>query len=203
MSIIEGGTCAAPDKVIPSSERIGEFGESDLEVNAVSIGTHTVTVCYSGADGLLPSDGSATYTVTAAVTTTTVSVSPTTQQYSDGVSLKATIDPAGVNSLTASGTVQFTIDGVTVPGSPVTLGSGGIATLANVQLTLAPGTYAVGAQFTSADPTTFASSAGSGASVTVTKEDASIRTERRTRRRFRSAHQAARSTRAPCRSPSA
>jgi len=174
MSIIEGGTCTEPAKVVSSSERIGEFGESELDVNANAIGTHTVTVCYSGADGLLPSDGSATYTVTAAATTTTVSVSPPTQQYSDRVSLEATVSPAGVNDLTASGTVQFTIDGVTVPGGPVALGSGGIATLANVQLTLAPGTYAVAAQFTSADPTVFTSSNGSGASVTVTKEDASI-----------------------------
>lgn len=174
MSIIEGGTCAAPATVISSSERIGEFGESDLEVNADAIGTHTVTVCYSGADGLLPSDGSATYTVTAAPTTTTVSVSPATQQYSDRVSLTATIEPRAVNTITASGTVQFTIDGVTVPGGPVTLGTNGVATLPNVRLALAPGTYAVGAQFTSADPTTFTSSSGSGASVTVTKEDASI-----------------------------
>ena len=103
-------------------------------------------------------------------TTTTLAIEPSTQQYSDTVSLTATISPSS-----ASGSVQFqkSVDaGVTFTdiGNPVTV-IGGSATLADQQILDKPGTAVrFRAVFTGADG---AESAGTAA-LTVIPENATI-----------------------------
>src|SRR5688500_17526208 len=100
-------------------------------------------------------------------------LTPASQQYSDRVTLEASITPASVNGTAVAGVVQFTIGGALVGGGPVVVGADGKATL-SVQMTHEPGSHSVGAQFTPTDQTLFQSSTATTASLTVTKEDASI-----------------------------
>jgi alpha-tubulin suppressor-like RCC1 family protein len=105
-------------------------------------------------------------------TTTTVSVSPTSQQYSDSVTLAATVLPA-----TATGTVQFAINGNDV-GTPVTLGPDGTAAL-TIQVTLGAqdpaAAYGITATFTPDTGSSFAASSGMAASgLTVSHENATV-----------------------------
>ena len=170
---IDGGTCASPTAVLAEGVAIAR-GKASFSTTALSVGTHSIGACYLGGDGLAASGDGASLQVTAAPTTTAVSVTPSSQQYSDKVTLEASITPASVNGTAAAGVVQFTIDGGLVGNGPVMVGADGKATLPNVQMTYTPGQHSVGAQFTPTDQTLFQSSTATTASLTVTKEDASI-----------------------------
>jgi len=107
----------------------------------------------------------AAYVFDLAASTTTTANSPS-GQYSDKVTLQATISPD-----TASGTVQFLVNGSAV-GSPVTV-SGGVATNDyTIVLPVKAGGYSVEAQFTSTDPG-YLNSAGTG-TLTVSRENATV-----------------------------
>ena len=174
VTFIDGGTCAEPEVVLAADMPIRVFGEVRFETTALSVGTHSIGACYLGGDGLAPSGDGASMDVTAAPTTTTIAILPTPQQYSDRVTLEATVSPASVNGVAAAGVVQFTIGGALVGAGPVVVGANGKATLPNVQMTMAPGPHSVGALFTPDDQTLFMSSVATTASLTVAKEDASI-----------------------------
>ena len=170
---IDGGTCASPTTVLANGVAIFR-GTASFSTTALAVGTHAIGACYLGGDGLNPSGDGAILEIGAAPTTTTITLSPSSQQYSDRVTLEASITPASVNGTAAAGVVQFTIDGALVGAGPVVVGTNGKATLPNVQMTYTPGAHSVGAQFTPTDQTLFQSSTATAASLTVTKEDASI-----------------------------
>jgi hypothetical protein len=107
----------------------------------------------------------ANLTITAANTTTTVTVTPSSPQYSDLVTLTATVNGPD----TPTGSVQFKIDGVNV-GSSQTL-SGGSASLSDYQVMQAPGAHSVTAIFTSSS-SNWNDSASTPATLPVTPEDA-------------------------------
>src|SRR5262249_48653157 len=133
----------------------------DNFAGSVSISTNTVVV---GAYGKNSSTGAA-YVFDLAAPTTTTANSPS-GQYSDKVTLQATISPD-----TASGTVQFLVNGSAV-GSPVAV-SGGVATNDyTIVLPVKPGGYSVEAQFTSTDPG-YLNSTGT-CTLTVSRENATI-----------------------------
>src|SRR5262249_49521800 len=97
--------------------------------------------------------------------TTTTANSPS-GQYSDKVTLQANISPD-----TASGTVQFLVNGSTV-GSPVTV-SAGVATYDyTVVFPVKTRGYWVEARFTSTDPNVM-NSTGTG-TLTVSRENATV-----------------------------
>lgn len=170
---IDGGTCASPTTVLAAG--VGIFkGTASFSTRALAVGTHSVGACYLGGDGLNASGDGASIEVTAAVTTTAITLTPQSQQYSDRVTIEAAVTPASVNGTAAAGVVQFTIDGALVGAGPVVVGADGKATLPNVQMTQAPGPHSVGAQFTPTDQTLFQSSTAIAANLAVTKEDASI-----------------------------
>ncbi len=144
-----------------------------------NIGTgKTVTVngiSISGTDAgnymLASTTATTTANITAAGTSTSVSVNPSSVQYSDTVAFTANIvaTNASLNSQ-LSGTVQFKING-TAFGSPASI-SGGTASLTfNNQL--APGGYNVSAVFTSTNSNLSGSTSGNAA-LTITREDARI-----------------------------
>jgi hypothetical protein len=171
---IDGGTCASPTTVLAAGVAVEPFdGTATFQTTALSLGTHSIGACYLGGDGLAASGDGAILEVGPAVTTTSISLTPLSQQYSDRVTLEAAVTPATVNGITAAGTVQFSIDGTPV-GSAVAIGTGGKATLPNVQLTATPGPHQIGAQFTSSDEAVFNSSTAIVQGLTITKEDASI-----------------------------
>jgi len=105
---------------------------------------------------------------TAAVAATSVSVSGAAQ-YSDAATLTATVSPASNAGSTISGTVTFTVNGVTAGSAPVA--PDGTAKLSYL-VSVAPGSYPVTAAFVSGN-SLFGNSSGSG-SLTVTREDATV-----------------------------
>jgi alpha-tubulin suppressor-like RCC1 family protein len=169
---IDGGTCASPTTVLAEGVAIAK-GTASFLTKALGVGTHAIGACYLGGDGLNASGDGAILEIGAAATTTTITLTPASQQYSDKVTIEASITPASVNGTATAGVVQFTIDGALVGAGPVVV-TGGKATLPNVQMTKLPGSHSVGAQFTPDDQTLFQSSTATAASLTVTKEDASI-----------------------------
>jgi hypothetical protein len=104
--------------------------------------------------------------VCAAVATTTT-VAASTIQYSDQVTLSATVTSSCASP---TGSIQFTINGSAV-GGPVAVNGAGTATLPTT-VTLAAGSYPIVANFTSSNPY-FQNSSGSN-TLTVTKENAVV-----------------------------
>ena len=104
------------------------------------------------------------------VSAPTVSVAAASVQYSDLVTLSANVNAVPFPGQPLAGTVQFYINGIAV-GSPVSASASGAASLPYTVL-LAPGTYNVTAQFTSAAPAYYANAAGGPGTLTVKQEDA-------------------------------
>jgi hypothetical protein len=96
-------------------------------------------------------------------------VSGVSGQYSDVVTLIATVSPASFPGQTISGTVAFFVDGAPVGSSPVN--ALGVATLPYT-ITQGQGAYNVTANFISANPS-FVNSSGTGL-LTVSREDAVV-----------------------------
>jgi hypothetical protein len=172
VNFIEGGTCASPTTTLASGAALNGGGQATFSTSTLATGSHTVSACYSGATGFDPSSGSDTQMVNAATTAIVATATPSTQQYSDKVTLGATVTPLTINSSTIAGTVQFQIDGLNV-GAPQILSGSGIATLADYALTQAAGGHTITALFSSTNPN-FAGSTSAGVSLTVTRENATV-----------------------------
>ena len=90
-------------------------GAASLSVNGVGVGPHTVTASYSGDANFLPStSAAATATVSRAATATTVAVPTAPVAFGQPVPLSATVSPASLSGVAATGSVTFFIDGVAV-----------------------------------------------------------------------------------------
>ncbi len=103
-------------------------------------------------------------------TATTTVASNATTQYSDPVTLSATVSPKSFDGQQLAGSVAFTINGVSV-GSAAVNGDG-VATLTVPAISLGAGSYPITATFTSTSPS-FADSQGT-ATLTVTRESATV-----------------------------
>lgn len=144
--------------------------------NAARSATYTPAADATGSDSFTYSvtdngglHTSATVTIQIAGVSTTTTVSPATGQYSDAVTLTATITPITAGAQTISGNVSFTVDGNAVGSAAVN--ASGVATL-SYTITLAAGGHAIGAQFSSGNPA-FIDSAGTG-TLAVTRENAAV-----------------------------
>jgi hypothetical protein len=136
------------------------------KVHIVSAGDCTITASQAGNTNYNAApDVTRTFSIGSAPTTTTVTVTPGSQQYSDLVTLSATVSGPG----TPTGSVQFKIDGNNV-GTPQTI-SGGSASLSNYQLTQAPGNHSVTAVFTSTS-SNWNNSTSAAKTLTETQETA-------------------------------
>ena len=156
-------------------------GHATYATSTLAVGNHTVRADYSGSANFRPSYGSLTggQQVNVYVTTTSVTVTPSTQQYSDRATFVATVSPDLAGGYAPATSVDFYVGTQKMNSTPVALvASGGqlTATLSNAQLIetvagqMAPGLKTVTAKFngknsnfTVNDPTT---------SLTITKEDA-------------------------------
>jgi hypothetical protein len=112
------------------------------------------------------------YTVTFNISTgafaspTTTTAAATGGQYSDVATLRAAISPASVN-----GTVQFLVNGASIPGTATYDSSTGTATQPYT-ISLGQGSYSLQANFVSSNPL-FSDSTGSNI-LAVTRENASV-----------------------------
>ncbi len=179
----DGGTCDVTTglgtgtlldtKAISSGEAVGS-------TSSLGAGSHTIVACYGGDASFLGDDDSKTHQVNPAASSTSIAVAPSSQQYSDKVVFTATVTPKSVAGSTQSGSVQFKVNTVSV-GSPVTLDCSGTNCVATYTYTIAasasPPTLAVSAVFTSTNPNFNGSSSTTDATLTVTKEDASVYNE--------------------------
>jgi hypothetical protein len=138
---------------------------------ASPVGTYAITCSGLSSPNYVVQYAGGLLTVTPASTTTSVSVSPSSVQYSDYTALTATISPTSAAGQALTGNVQFSLNGGTV-GSAVPINSSGVATLSQVQVNLSAGSYPVKAVFSS----TNANFAGSSSSATqiVSQENAFI-----------------------------
>ena len=130
---------------------------------AFPLGTTTVTATATDAAG---NTSSCTFTVTVKSQTTT-GVLAASVQYSDAVTLQATVGAAAVPGQTLTGTVQFFVNGSSVGQSALT---NGVATLA-LAANMPAGSYSVTAQFASTNPF-YVGSAGGPAALTINRENA-------------------------------
>jgi hypothetical protein len=136
------------------------------KVHLTGVGSCTVTAHQAGDVNWNPApDVMQSFNITAAPTTLTLTVPAV--QYSDPVTLTATITP-NVPGNPPTGTVQFYVDGVSVGSASVN--ASGQASVTTT-ITKAPGSYPVTATFTSTSPD-YSSSSGGPTTLTVTQEDA-------------------------------
>jgi subtilisin family serine protease len=173
VTFISEGTCASPISTLASDVALDSNGEAAHAISTLDAGNYTITACYSGADGFETADGSVAHTVNPAATTTELDIDPASRQYSDLVTLMATVSPASINSESPTGTVVFELwEGASWTEVASATLSGGTAS-EDVQVTSAAGTATYRAVFTSTNDN-FAGSTSDSEDLTVEHEDATI-----------------------------
>jgi bacillolysin len=100
---------------------------------------------------------------------TSTAVDSAAGQYSDQVTLRATVSPMAYYDQTGAGSVAFTVNGNSVGSAPIN--AGGVATLPYT-IGEGAGSYTIGAAFTSTNAA-FQNSGGSN-TLTVSKENATV-----------------------------
>ncbi|MBK9711261.1 MAG: Ig-like domain repeat protein [Kouleothrix sp.] len=164
------GVGASASSGLPVSfSAAGSCTVSGSTVTLTGVGSCTITASQPGDDNYNPApDVARTFSTASAATTTTVSANPASVQYSDATTLRAVVSPASANGDTATGAVEFFINGVSVGSAPID--ASGVA-IGSTTIAYAPGSYSVTATFTSSSAN-FAGSSGGPAALTVTQEDA-------------------------------
>jgi hypothetical protein len=138
------------------------------KVHLTGVGTCEVTASQAGNVQYLPAtDVVRSFTITKAPTA--VVVAAASVQYSDPVTLTATVSPASIGSDVVTGTVEFFVDGTSVGSSAID--ATGVATK-TVVITAAPGSHNVTATFTSTNANFAGSTTAAPATLAVTQEDA-------------------------------
>ena len=134
-----GGTVIfrdGPDATSPqigTTQTVSGAGTAAITIATLAQGAHTIRADYSGDTNHQAGQATIPYTVNAAATTTTLtsSVNPSSPAQSVTVTATVTSTVAG----TIGGTVTFK-DGANTLGTPSTVGTGGVATLATTALTV-------------------------------------------------------------------
>jgi hypothetical protein len=150
-------------------------GNCSLTASSLSItgvGNCTVTAAQPGNGNYnAASTVTSKFTIGPDLTTTALSVSPATVQYSDYTTLTATVSSVAAGGQALAGNVQFYLNGSTV-GSPVPINSSGVATLSQLRVNLAAGSDPVKAVFSSSNAN-FGGNTGT-TTQNVTQENAFI-----------------------------
>jgi large repetitive protein len=173
---ISGGTS------LGSGTLAGTPSKASVTINDLPTGTHTVLGCYGGNANIVGSSDTESQRVDPAVTSMTVAVSPSSQQYSDRTVLTATITPNEVLSSALTGTTYFYVGtGAQACGTSAPSGSVGSDAITDADDGVAsytyaidkqPNNYVVSACFYSSNAN-FANSTDTE-NLTVTKEDATV-----------------------------
>jgi len=153
-------------------------GTATFSTASLVTGTHNITVAYPG-DGNFEASTSKALSqgVNKFTATTAVTVTPSTQQYSDKVTFEATVTPDQVGGLAPATGVTFKVGSQTMGTAPLVLVADQLkATLSNVALLetelnqMAPGPHTVTAEFTGVNTNFIVNNATT--QLTITKEDA-------------------------------
>ena len=134
-------------------------------ITAPATGTHTLEATYSGDTNYLGSTATPV-SITVSKTPTSISLTPTTTTPAGGTSLglSATVTPSAIMSAAITGTVTFTLDGVTVATVAIPSGS----TTVNTTVTApASGSHTLQASYSGDN--NYESSVSPAVSITVTK----------------------------------
>jgi hypothetical protein len=153
-------------------------GTAAFTTTALSATTHSITVEYSGDASFRPSTSSAlSQVVNKASPTSTVTVTPASQQYSDKVTFETTLTPDQINGIAPATGVTFKVGTQTMGTATLSAVGGQLkATLASVALLetvagqMAPGSRTVTAEFTGVNSNFAVSNATTP--LTITKENA-------------------------------
>jgi hypothetical protein len=149
-------------------------GTASLSTSALSVGSHAITVDYSGDGNFNSSTGTMTQTVNKANSATTVTSSANPSVFGQSVMVMATVSAVAPGAGSPSGTVQFKDNGTPI-GGPVALSSG---TASLTTAALSAGSHAITAEYTGDG--NFNGSAGTvtqtvnKATPTVTVNDATV-----------------------------
>jgi hypothetical protein len=127
------GTVTFTANGFSTSVPVDALGVATHTTAALPAGVHTITADYSGDAVFLPSTSSATQTVNKAGTATAVVSDLNPSTVGQTVTFTATVSPA-----TATGTVQFTVDGAAVADVPLVAGQATYSTAG-----LATGAHAI------------------------------------------------------------
>jgi hypothetical protein len=168
-----GGIAVCGDSPLPACPVTGGSGIAQLagvNISGYAGGTHTdeVEAIFEGDSNYEESSAEGDLTVDPIAVTVTLTLSPTSVQYSDSVTLSAVVSPGS-----APGSVQFQkIVGTdtTNIGSPVLVDEGEASL--KIKVLDAPGTYTIRAAFTSSDADY--DDGDDTKTLTVTKEDADV-----------------------------
>jgi autotransporter-associated beta strand protein len=148
---------------------------ASVQVNTLSVGTHSITAAYQGDTNFLPSSSqhSLTQQVNPDDSTTTLHTTNANAVYG-GASITATVSPVSPGVVTPTGTVTFTVVNTAVSPSVTTTESdplaGGVATLS----VLPPGTFTISAAYKPSTNIYNPSSSTSSLSQTVTQDTTSL-----------------------------
>jgi hypothetical protein len=145
---------------------------SDGAAATATVGSYDIVASNAAGTGL--SNYDITYnkgilTVNQRPTTTTIT--PASAQYSDPITLIATVSPATAGGQTLTGSVGFFISGTFVGSHAIDIS--GVATVSDISNFRAASGYPVTATFTSSNPN-FADGNGAPVTLTVTKENTAI-----------------------------
>jgi hypothetical protein len=174
-----GGTCAAPNGTLHSTQTLAA-GQAAFSINSLVAGSHVITACYQGTTSFVESDDALTQVVDPATTTTVASIETTTPQYSDEVTLRATVTPHILLTSELTGTVHFYFGAAAVTcGTSAPAGAVGSDAIAAADDGVAEIDYVIPSQAAGYTVTTcFYSTnsnfghSGDAESITVGKEDA-------------------------------
>ncbi len=155
--------------ILAAAVALDGTGHASFSTSSLSAGLHTITASYSGSAAYAFSQGSTTQLVKASSATTTT-VAASAGQYSDVVTLSATVSPVSLpDRPDAAGSVQFTVNGV--PAGTATLTATGLVSVPYI-IGLPQGSYSVTATFVSSN-IYFSGSAGAS-TLAVSRENAIV-----------------------------
>jgi hypothetical protein len=146
----------------------GNPATASVTLPALSPGAHTLTALFSG-DGYYATSTSAAITVTVPKVSTTLVVTPSTTAPSGGASLgvSATITPTQTYTTLPTGTVSFTLDGVSVSSAAVVSGSPASASATLTATSLTPGSHVLAGVYSG--DTIYGTSTAASTTITVPK----------------------------------
>jgi hypothetical protein len=141
-------------------------GSASLTTSALSVGSHTITVTFTGAGFNSSTSAALTQTINQASSSTTVSASASPLVFGQAVTFTASVSAVSPGAGTPTGTVTFTVDGVAQPN----------VTLSNGQATFSSSTLGIGSHtvtVTYNGDGNFTTSSSAGLSETVSKASSS------------------------------
>src|SRR5579871_6118266 len=148
------------------------FTTASLSTATLAVGSHTITVSYSGDSNFTPSTSATfTQTVTKASSSTAVAVSTNPAAWGQNATFTATVSVNTPGSGTPTGTVQFVIDGTNVASPVSAKTTNGTTTASFSTAALSPGSHTIVASYSG--DSNVAASTSAAVTQTVSKASSS------------------------------